>query len=136
MLIDSNILIYSLNQASPKQAPAQTFLRQQAELIFAQQNIFETIRILTHSKFPNPFTIDEAVKAVRTITNHARVICPTLETQDLALELIQKYRVTGTEIFDAYLVATAISNEIDEIATDNLQHLEKYQEIRIVNPFL
>lgn len=135
MLIDSNVLIYALNQASPKQIGAQKFLQSQAELIFAQQNIFETLRILTHPKFSNPFPIKEAIKAVRLITNDATVVFPTLETQDIALELIQKYQVTGTEIFDAYLVATALSNNLTQIATDNTKHLQKYTEVGVVNPF-
>lgn len=135
MLIDSNILIYSLNQASPKHLAAQAFLQSQKQLIFAQQNIFETLRILTHSKFPNPFPTAEAIDAIRTITHQATIISPTLETNDLALELIQKYQIKGTEVFDAYLVATAINNGIKKIATDNIQDLRKYSEITVSNPF-
>ncbi|HYD34748.1 MAG TPA: PIN domain-containing protein [Vitreimonas sp.] len=135
MLIDSNILIYSLNQASPKSVDSQKFLQSQTHIVFAQQNIFETLRILTHTKFPNPFSVKEATEAVRALTDQATVIFPTLETYDLALELIRKYQITGTEIFDAYLVATALSNGIEKIASDNTKHLQKYNEIKVVNPF-
>lgn len=136
MLIDSNIIIYALDDTSPKSQLAQHFLHQhQNELVVAQQNIFESLRILTHTKFPNPFPAQDAVKAVRAITDQALVIFPTLETYDVALELIQKYRVTGTEVFDAYLVATALSNGIEELASDNTKHLQKYTEIKLINPF-
>ncbi len=114
---------------------AQEFLQSQKQIIFAQQNIFETIRILTHQKFPNPFPADEAVTAIRKITDHGLIIYPTFETQELALELVQKYNVTGAEVFDAYLVATALSNKIRELATDNIKHLQKYEEISVRNPF-
>jgi len=135
MLIDSNILIYSLNSASQKHQAAQTFLQLQKQLIFAQQNVFETLRILTHSKFPNPFPVDKAIDAVAEITDKATILTPTLETQDLATALTHKYQITGTEIFDAYLVATALSNNVKKIATDNVAHLGKYTEIKVVNPF-
>ncbi|HEX7017539.1 MAG TPA: PIN domain-containing protein [Patescibacteria group bacterium] len=136
MLIDSNIIIYSLDDTSPKHHLAQNFLlHHQNQLVVAQQNIFETLRILTHRKFPNPFPVNEAIKALRAITEQATIIFPNLETHDLALELIQKYRVTGTEVFDAYLVATALNNGIEEIASDNTKHLQKYEEITVVNPF-
>jgi len=135
MLIDSNILIYSLNRDSPKQQTAQRFLHSQKQLIFAQQNIFETLRILTHSKFPNPFPTTEAIKAIALITDQAKVVAPTIETLDIALALTEKYQIKGAEVFDAYLVATAMSHGIAQIATDNTKHLEKYTEVEIVNPF-
>ncbi|PIR58709.1 MAG: hypothetical protein COU69_04070 [Candidatus Pacebacteria bacterium CG10_big_fil_rev_8_21_14_0_10_56_10] len=135
MLIDSSILIYSLNQSSPKQLVAQEFLESQDRIIFAHQNIFETLRILTHTKLPNPFSTKEAIESISAITQQSTVIFPNFETQALALELIKKYKIAGTEIFDAYLVATALSNGINKIATDNTKHLQKYTEIGVINPF-
>lgn len=138
MLIDSNILIYSLLTDSPKNTVAQTFLKkhaQKSQLIIAHQNIFEVLRVITHMKFPNPFSTTDAIDSLNSICLVAKVIYPTRETHDLALALIQEYNISGSEIFDAYLVATAISNECFEIATDNVKHLSKYREIRVFNPF-
>lgn len=134
MLIDSNILIYALNRDSPQHKTAQQFLQRQDELLFTQQNIFETLRILTHSKFSNPFPPSQAVEAVQLITSQSTVIFPTIDTTAIACALIEKYRITGSEIFDAYLVATALSNDIKQIATDNTKHLKKYKEIQVHNP--
>jgi len=55
--------------------------------------------------------------------------------QQNTFELIKKYNVSGTEIFDAYLVATALSNNILTIVTDNVKYLSKYKEITVLNPF-
>lgn len=136
MLIDSNILIYALNSASPKNKIAQEYLQSHREIIFAQQNIFETLRILTHAKFSSPYTSVQAVSAVTKITDLSRIITPNIETADICFALISKYNITGTEIFDAYLVATALSNDIYSIATDNTKHLQKYSEITVINPFI
>lgn len=135
MLIDSNIWIYALNRSSPKHSRAQIFLRQRKKLFLAQQNVFETIRVLTHPKFTTPFKPAEAARALEEIINNAAVIYPTPETTALALELLKKYSISGTEVFDAYLVATALSHQIKTIASDNVKHLQKYQEIQVVNPF-
>ena len=135
MLIDSNILIYALNSRSPKNKVAQAFIQSQKEIAVAQQNIFETLRILTHTKFPQPVNPSEAVKSIKLVTKHALIISPTFDTVSLTYELIKKYDIQGTEIFDAYLVATAISNGITKIATNNEKHLKKYKEVTIVNPF-
>lgn len=135
MLIDSNILVYALIASSPKNERAQTFIKAQKQLVIAQQNIFETLRVITHPKFPTPFPVLAAQQAVELITIKATIIHPTFETTQLALRLIQKYHIFGSEIFDAYLVATALSNGISELATDNSKHLNKYAEISVLNPF-
>jgi predicted nucleic acid-binding protein len=136
MLIDSNVVIYALNSSSPKHLAAQLFVQNQHDqLIFAQQNLFEVLRILTHSKFPHPFAPTKALSALNKLSEPATIITPTPETPHIAFELIRRYKVTGTEVFDAYLVATMISHGITIIATDNQKHLGKYREITVINPF-
>lgn len=143
MLIDSNILIYSLVTDSPKNKVAQDFLRSQVKKttleksipMIAHQNIFEVLRVITHTKFPSPFSSAQAIDSINAICSVAKIIYPTRETQALAIALIQKYNISGSEIFDAYLVATAIDNDCFEIATDNEKHLCKYSEITVFNPF-
>ena len=112
MLIESNIIIYALNEKSPKHTAAQEFLTaSQNNLVVAQQNIFESLRVLTHTKYPHPFGYQEAIDAITSITQYAEMIHPTYETPEIAYALIQKYQLHGSEIFDGYLVATALSHE-------------------------
>lgn len=138
MLIDSNIIVYSLTDESPKKDKSQEFIRNQIEvgkIVISHQNIFETMRVITHPKFSSPFNVQQATKALYTISSASNVVYPTKETQDIAFALIQKYSITGSEIFDAYMVATAVSNGCYQIATDNEKHLGKYKEIEVINPF-
>ena len=136
MLIDSNILVYSINSSSPKQLGAQQFIQENVgKLEVAHQNIFETLRILTHSKFPNPMKTSEAIIAIETILNVCNIIAPDYRTHQIALELIKKYKIVSNQIFDAYLVATLISNGIDTIVTDNVKDLLRFSEIKVINPF-
>jgi predicted nucleic acid-binding protein len=136
MLIDSNILVYALNTASEKCMAAQQFINNEDELITSQQNIFETLRVLTHTKFPTPYLPKDAVQAIEEVTSQFVVIQPLPETAEIAYELIQKYQISGPEVFDAYLVATCLSHQITQIATDNVKHLGKYSEIQVYNPFV
>ena len=58
MLLDSNILVYAINVRSPKNQVAQKFLQENLkELVVAHQNILETMRVLTHPKFPHPLSV-------------------------------------------------------------------------------
>lgn len=137
MLIDSNILIYAINLSSPKHEKAQLFLQKNLEkLAIAHQNIFETLRVLTHPKFPKPMKTEKAINAVGSIIQNCLVIAPDYKTHSIALELIRKHLLSSDMVFDAYLTATALSNEIYEIATDNEKDFRKFSEINIINPFV
>jgi predicted nucleic acid-binding protein len=136
MLIDSNILIYAINSSSPKHKQAQKFLQDNSrELVIAHQNILETLRILTHPKFPSPMTASDAIEAINRIIKISRIIAPDYKTHHIALELMKKHNLSSDLIFDAYLAATAISNDITVIATDNIKDFKKF-EITLINPFV
>ncbi len=137
MLVDSNILVYAINRRSSKYTTAQNFLQTNiGNLEVAHQNIFETLRILTHPKFPSPMKIQDALKATENILKACRIIYPNEKTYYATLLLINKNKLVSDQIFDTYLVATALSNGITTIATDNTRDFKKFKEIKLLNPFL
>lgn len=136
MVIDSNILIYAINADSPKHKAAQKFVKNNlSNLSVAHQNILEAVRVLTHKKFSNAMKTKEALSAVMTISDSSKVIFPDQKTIYITNELIQKHSLSGNRIFDAYLVATALSNDDYEIVTDNVKDFKKYKEVKTINPF-
>ncbi|MBI2641334.1 type II toxin-antitoxin system VapC family toxin [Candidatus Roizmanbacteria bacterium] len=136
MLLDSNIVVYAINSASPKHSVAQKFINQYRQSLFlAHQNVLETIRIITHRKFPNPMTITSALKTLSNFTETLSLISPKQESYFLATELIKKYSLDADKVFDAYLVATALSNGITTIATDNEKDFKVIKEISVTDPF-
>lgn len=137
MLVDTNILVYSVNLDSTKHRYAIKFIRENmGRLEIAHQNILEAIRVLTHKKFSHPKRLKEALNATLSIARLCSLISPNQNTIYLALELIKKHELSGNRIFDAYLAATALSNGTNTIATDNVRDFKKFKEIRIINPFL
>ncbi|MBU1000317.1 PIN domain-containing protein [Patescibacteria group bacterium] len=136
MIIDSNILIYAINADSPKNRKAQEFLKKNLkDLEITHQNVLETIRILTHQKFSKPMGLKITLTAIQAISQSCRIISPTQTTYYLWLELVDKYALKGNRIFDAYLAATALSNGIDVIVTDNVLDFKKFKGLKVVNPF-
>lgn len=136
MLIDTNIIIYAINSASPKNNQAKQFLLdQQDNIVVAHQNVLEAMRVLTHGKFSHSMTFFQAEKAVDAIARATTVIAPTEETLPIAVALMHKYTRAANRIFDAYLVATMLTHAIREIATDNERDFVLYTEIRVMNPF-
>ncbi len=137
MLVDSNILVNAINNDSPKQAAARKFLlaHQKKGLAVAHQNIFETLRVLTHSKFPNPMSAAAAIREINGIVQALQIIAPDYKTHLIALELISKNGLAGDKIFDAYLAATAMAAGITTIATDNTKDFRMFKGLRVINPF-
>lgn len=137
ILVDSNVLIYAINVSSPKHKRAQRFLQENVgQLSIAHQNIFESLRVLTHPKFVLPAKPSEAIEAIEAIVRACSVISPDYKTHYVALELVKKHSLVADQIFDAYLVATALTNSITIIATDNVKDFRKFSGIKIVNPFV
>jgi len=137
MLVDSNILVYAINRRSSKYTTAQNFLQTNiGNLEVAHQNIFETLRVLTHPKFPSPMKIQDALRAIRNILKACRVIFPDEKTHYATFMLIKNNKLVSDQIFDAYLAATALSNGIDTISTDNTRDFKKFKEVTLLNPFL
>ncbi len=136
ILIDSNILIYAINNDSPKQKTAQDFLQTNiGHSIVAHQNIFESLRVLTHPKFQTPMSTSDAIAAINAITENCRIVAPSYETHEIALALVKKHGLTGDKVFDAYLTATSLSAGITTIATDNVKDFLSFKEVTVINPF-
>lgn len=137
ILVDSNILVYSFNRSVPKKrTQARQYLQNNAgELALAHQNILETIRVLTHAKFQNPVSTQEALRAVEALVSGFRVITPNDTTRHVALALIEKHGINGNQVFDAYLAATALTNEIHAIATDNVKDFAFFESLSVISPF-
>ncbi|MEK7517774.1 MAG: PIN domain-containing protein [Patescibacteria group bacterium] len=137
MIVDTNILIYAINADSQKHKKAQKFLKaNEGKLEISHQNILEAIRVLTHKRFSRPMALKNALKAILSVSKSCSMISPNDSTYYFAVELIKTYKLTGNRIFDAYLTATALSNGIKSIATDNTRDFKKFKEISIINPFL
>jgi len=137
MIVDSNILIYSVNLDSSKHEQAQKFISDNlGKLEITHQNILETIRVLTHKNFSHPKKLKEALSAVLSVVKSCFLIAPNQNTIYLALDLIKYHQLSRNRIFDAYLAATALSNGINTIATDNTRDFKKFKEITLLNPFL
>ena len=135
MLIDTNLLVYAINADSPKNKLAQIFLQKYIDaLVVAHQNIFEALRVLTHPKFSHPMRTTDAQDALFVIVDSCRIIYPNNTTHYVALELIKKNNLYGNHIFDAYLAATALTNNVTSIATDNEKDFKTFG-INMINPF-
>jgi len=133
ILLDTNILIYTINESSLYHTKAKRFINNHlSALVVSDQTVNEALRILTHNKFARPLTSRQAMRAVKNISNECTHISPNLHTRNLFFDLVKKYNVTSNNIYDAYLAATALSNSISQIATNNAKDFKIFKEIKLV----
>jgi len=85
--------------------------------------------------YKTSFTITNAIKQIESFTKITEVISPNKSTLGVFLKLVNKYKIVSNRIYDAYVTAIAINNDIDIIATDNEKDFKKYKEIKVYNPF-
>ena len=136
ILIDSNILIYALNADSPKSDLALAFLLQLKNSVIAEQNILETLRVMTHPTFGLQLETENILDTISEILPDVHIIRPNDSTYKFFLTLLDSVPVSGNHIFDTYLVATMLSHRITSIATDNVKDFKIYSHIQVNNPFM
>lgn len=140
VLGDSNVWIYSSNTLSDKYKKACEFrnlvVKDYFKAHISHQIINETLRVLTHHNFDSNFTSVVAQNQVKAFIKISNVISPTPQTLSIFLDLIKSHKVKSNNIYDAYLVATALTHDIEIIATDNVKSFAIYKEIKVFNPFV
>lgn len=141
-LFDSNILVFGHNVASPFHERAKKLIfsvtNQELQAVLSPQNLLEFYSIITNPKrVEKPLSVSNAQFVVREyLTSGVFVLVyPGETTFTKTFELARRYKISKSEIFDTFLVATMLDNEIDIIYTDNEKHFKIFREIKVVNPF-
>lgn len=117
-LIDTNVLLYALDRKSPLHSKAKALLEEglheDGRLVVAHQNILECIGVLTRGyRVPH----DIALREVLAFTSAFEQITPFPGTIDTFLSLMR--RTKAVYVFDIYLAATMLDNDVERIITAN-----------------
>ena len=137
ILLDSNILIYSLNKGSNYYTKAVNILGSRKNFCIAEQNIIEAYRVITSNKqfADKVYTPSKAWKQLGIIVDNVPMIFKSERTLGLLQDLVLKYKLVSYQIYDAALVALMIENGVNEIYTNNDKDFKKFKEIKVINPF-
>ena len=134
--LDTNVLVYSFDQASPeKRQIAQSLiaeaLRGQRGVISSQ--VVQEFLSLAQRKFACPMSVIEAREYLRSVLTPLCHHFPSANFYDHAL-LVQTE--TGFAFYDALIVAAAAEAGCSTLLSEDLQHGRTVQGVAIVNPFL
>lgn len=138
-LIDTNVLIYSYDIKQQHHSFSYTFVEKciSGEItgIIAHQNILEFLAVVTDPRrVENPLTFDQALQKIAVYVSTLPCISPLKITLFSFAGLLSKYGTTRKRIFDLYLVATALDNNVSSICTWNTKDFQGIEEIEVKSP--
>ncbi len=140
-LIDTNIIVYAYDEAYTFHYEAVKIIKAAQDGDFegciTTQNLLEFCSVITNPKRThNPITSSEAIKITNLFWESATIkkILPSRNTYKIWNKLVKDYNISKAEIFDTYLVAMMIENDMFEVYTFNENDFAKYDFITIINP--
>lgn len=141
VLFDANLLIYAHATHSPFHEAARQ-LRDQAasgeiQACLTPQVLCEFFSVCTNERLFRPaLTSQQASKQMALYWSGSafRRILPHERTIERLQELLARHPVTRQQVFDTFLVATMLDNDVRTIYTQNVKDFEIYHELQVINP--
>lgn len=148
-LIDSNVLVYAFFHRPGEEGGEETErklrfdsrralgLAAEGKLsgCIAQQNLLEFLAIVTSPKrVASPVALAEALRASEAYLSFCSLLTPKPSTYLTFETLVNKSRVARERIFDFYLAATALDNQVAHICTWNTKHLRPILGLTVATP--
>ena len=134
--LDTNILIYALDQSAPeKQRVAGQLIRDAlgSGMGLISTQVVQEFLHASQRKFKQPMTLAERQHHLRVILKPLCQHFPVISSYEQAVLVSEE---TGYTFYDALLVTAAIESGCNALLTEDLQHGRVIQSVRVVNPFL
>jgi toxin-antitoxin system PIN domain toxin len=139
MLLDANLLLYSVDAKSPYNRAAVAWLEEvfsgDRRVAIPWQTIGAFLRISTHPRVTtNPLSAEDAWTYVQSWLDTGSVWIPpaTERTASVLNRVIRRYNVTGNLVVDAQLAALAIEHGLVLMSADT--DFARFDELRWQNP--
>ncbi len=141
-LLDTNILIHAHQVDHPNHQATVTLVTRsingELEAVLAHQNLTEFCRVATEKKMmAKPLSAKQAAAVIRYYTDSSiRIIQPESTTLTMFAKILATFQLKNSkQVFDLYLAATMLTNDITTILTENVKDFRDFPGIQAVNPF-
>lgn len=133
--LDTNILVYALDEANPAKQKIAAQLVREAILsgrgVISVQVVQEFLNVAL-TKFKQPMTVEECRGHIRNVLEPLCAYFPSISTLDRSLRIAEE---TGYHFYDALIVTAAIESGCRTLYSEDLQHGRVIQGVTVVNPF-
>lgn len=126
ILLDSNILVYALEESNPYHQKAKALiLNPNLDFFVTTKNISEYFAVC--SKLNIPF--DKTWAFYGSLCQNAGILFPNQTSLGIFDGLLNKYQPRGNRVYDMEIVSTALANGIPEIRIVNVKDFSGVTEI-------
>ena len=130
LLLDTNVLIYSIDEGSKYFQKAQDIFSKQLELYTTSKNLSEFLSVVT--RIPkNPLSLKDALIVINDFIKIMTVLYPDEKSFLIFQNLLQKYGPVGLNIHDFEILSIGLANQITAIATFNEKDFKNVKEIKL-----
>jgi predicted nucleic acid-binding protein len=129
ILLDTNVLVYAYDVASPFHSRAVALLTNTMyELHTTTKNVSEFFAVLSkqNQTFVQVWTFYQDLKL------NAQILFPNPATLFEFEQLIQKYQPRGNKVFDLEIAAIGLGHNINTIATVNISDFSTFTEVTVL----
>lgn len=136
VFLDTNILIYLVNEDSPFHDNVSNKFKEIAskgEIWISRQVLREYAVAMTRSgTVEKPLSPENVASDIEKWKNTFHVADETEETTRILVELIKSYKITGKNIHDANIFATMMANSIHALFTLNTDDFQKFKDLTLI----
>lgn len=130
LLLDTNVLIYSIDEGSKYFEKAHNIFSEQLKLYSTSKNLSEFLSVVTRVP-QNPLSLKDALLVVEDFTNVMTILYPSEETFLIFKNLLQKYQPVGLKIHDYEILSIGLANQVTTVATFNEKDFKTVKEIEL-----
>lgn len=132
ILVDTNILVYAIDEDSKFYSQSQILLfDSNNDLYTTSKNLSEFLAVVTREPIA-ALPINDALTSVEDFYDILNVLYPDELSFSIFKELLNRYKPTGLKIHDFEIASIGIANGIYQIATFNVKDFEKIDEINLI----
>jgi predicted nucleic acid-binding protein len=133
--LDTNLFVYTFDAKAPSKAKkAAQLIRRAADTgegIISYQVVQEFFNV-AFRRFPQPMNGAEAEQYLMTVLRPLLAVHSSPVIYLEALRIAEKYRVSW---YDSLIVAAALQGQCETLYSEDFQHGQKIEKLRIENPF-
>jgi len=134
--LDTNVFVYSFDGSAPAKARRATELIRRAVAtgkgVVSYQVVQEFFNMALR-RFAQPMTVAEAEQYLATVFRPLVAVHSSQSLYREALRLCERYRLSW---YDALIVAAATESQSTLLLSEDLQHGQRFDDLRVQNPFL
>lgn len=128
--VDTNIFIYTLDSSSPYHKKCDCFLKDpDIEHFTTTKNISEYVAVCTKMGVNR----NKMNGFYNEIKKNVNILFPTKKSLENFENLNEKYKPKGNRVFDLEIASILITNNVNIIATVNIDDFKNIREINLVD---